>query len=213
MSDFSEQGQTHRRQRPFPQLTRGFAFFDEAPVLRGDGASVPAVSQVVDRTTGNRVALQNGPLNRSNAPMPGQQRGVITDAAQASPRQRLVADARVRVRGDDEVGAFRNGVPRHDFGVVEHMQRHPRRNGRQCQPVIGRRGDDAGELNAFFFAKRLKYRGSEKTGTDQCAFHLQISLFRMGDVEDALHKPGDQQLAGYLAPSPSRERVVRAPRF
>ena|GEM_PF-6159615 len=88
--------------------------------------------------------------------MPGQQRRVIADAAQARPRKRIVAHPRVRVRGDDEIGAFGNGVSGHDPGVVEHMQGNAGCARRLRQPVIVGRGDDAAELDALLFAQRVK---------------------------------------------------------
>jgi hypothetical protein len=57
--DAAEQRQAHRRQLALPQLARRLAARDEAPVLRGDRSGVPAVGEVVDRTAGDRVALED----------------------------------------------------------------------------------------------------------------------------------------------------------
>jgi hypothetical protein len=46
--------------------------------------------------------------------MPRQQRRVIADAAKARAGERFVADARVRVRGDDQIGAIGNRVAGND---------------------------------------------------------------------------------------------------
>ena len=78
----AQQRQPHRRQRPLPQFARGLALLDEAPVLGCDGAGIPAVGQVVDRTASHRVAFEYGPLDCRNAAVARQQRWVIADAAQ-----------------------------------------------------------------------------------------------------------------------------------
>ena len=129
--DLRQQLEAHRRERALPQVARGLALADEAPVLRGDRAGVPAVGEVVDGAARDRVALEDRPLDGGDAAVPRQQRRVVADAAQARARERLVADARVRVRGDDEVGALRDRVARDELRVLEHVDRHARLRARR----------------------------------------------------------------------------------
>ena len=72
--DAGEQGQTHRRQRPFPELAAPIRPADQAPVLRRDRACVPAVSEVIDRAAGDRVAFENRPLTAAMPRWARQQR-------------------------------------------------------------------------------------------------------------------------------------------
>src|SRR6266852_1684363 len=55
-----------RRQRAFPQLPRGFALLDEAPLLRGNGAGVHAIGEMIDGATGDRIAFADWPFDRRN---------------------------------------------------------------------------------------------------------------------------------------------------
>ena len=69
MHGADQQRQPHRCQCPLPQVTRRFTIADKAPVLSGNGAGVPALRQVIDRTAGNGVALKDGPLDGRDAAM------------------------------------------------------------------------------------------------------------------------------------------------
>ena len=159
--------EAHRRQRAFPQLARRLAFGDEAPVLRGDGARVPAVGQVIDGASRDRVAFLDRPFHGRDAAMPRQQRRVIADAAQARVGQRLVAHARVRVRGDDEIRARGDGFSRHDLRILEHVDFDPGRLRRERQPVVRGRRDDARKLDPFLLAQRLEHLMRRSSGIRQ----------------------------------------------
>jgi hypothetical protein len=71
--DVSEQFLAERGQRALPELAGGFAFLDEHPFLRGDGARIHPVGEVVDGAAGDRIAFLDGPFDRGDAAMPGQQ--------------------------------------------------------------------------------------------------------------------------------------------
>ena len=101
---------------------------------------------------GNRVAFENRPLHRRNAAVSGQQRWVVTNAAQPRACQCFVTHACVGVRGNDEIGAFGNGFCRNDLGVVQHMQGNAGSARSHSQTIVVSRRHDAGELNAFFVA-------------------------------------------------------------
>jgi hypothetical protein len=100
---------------------------------------------VVDRAAGDRIAFEHGPLDRGDATVARQQRRVVADPAQARPRERLGADPRVRVRGDDEVGAVGNRFARDDLRVREDVHRQPRPGGGGGEPIVGGGNDHAGE--------------------------------------------------------------------
>ncbi len=74
VNDLTEQLLTERRQSAFPQLPGGFALFNENPLLRGDGAGIHAVGQMVDGAAGDRIAFPDGPFDRCDAAVPRQQR-------------------------------------------------------------------------------------------------------------------------------------------
>jgi len=59
VDDFTEQLLAEGRQSAFPQLPGGFALFDENPLLRGDGAGIHAIGQMVDGTAGDRVTIKS----------------------------------------------------------------------------------------------------------------------------------------------------------
>src|SRR5438270_10983209 len=102
--DPADQLESHRRQGALPQLARGFALLDEAPLLRGDRARVHPFRQVVNRSAGNGIAFLDRPFDRGDAAMTWQQRRVIANAAEPRVRESFAADARVTVCGDDEIG-------------------------------------------------------------------------------------------------------------
>src|SRR5436190_14660226 len=77
--DVSEQFLAERGQRAFPESARGLSLSDEHPLLRGDGAGIHPVGEVVDGATGDRITLLDGPFDRSETAMPGQQRRMIAD--------------------------------------------------------------------------------------------------------------------------------------
>ena len=168
--DAGEQVQPHRRQRPLPQLARRLAAPDEAPVLRRDRARVPAVSEVVDRAAGDRVAFEDRPFDRGDAAVARQQRRVVADAAEARARERLVADAGMRVGGDDEVGALGNRVAERSSC---RRARAPARRPPAPRRRAGRRrgNDDRRELDAGLLAQGLEHRGAEVAGADESTFH------------------------------------------
>ena len=118
-----QQRKAHRGQRTLPQFARGLAFPDETPVLRRNRPRIPAVGKMVDAAASDRIAGKDRPFDRSDAPVPRQQRRVIADAAEPRAGERFVADARVRMRGDDELGAFGNRVAGHDARILEDVQR------------------------------------------------------------------------------------------
>ena len=69
--DVSEQLLAERGQRPLPEFARGLSLPDEYPLLRGDGAGIHPVGEVVDGAAGDWVALLDGPFDRGDAAMPG----------------------------------------------------------------------------------------------------------------------------------------------
>src|SRR5882757_10222066 len=81
VNDLAEQFLTERRQRTLPKFAGGLALFDENPLLRGDRAGVHAVGELVDGAAGDRIAFLDGPFDRGDAAVPGEQRGMIADAA------------------------------------------------------------------------------------------------------------------------------------
>ena len=176
--DAGEQVEPHRRQRPLPQLARRFAPRDEAPVLRRDGAGVPAVGEVIDRAAGDRVALEDRPFHRGDAAVARQQRRVVADAAQARARERLVADPGMGVGGDDQLGADGNRLARNDLLVGKHVHRHAGGLRREREPVVAGGDDDHRELDARLLAQGLEHRGTEVAGADESAFHFWTVLWR-----------------------------------
>src|SRR5690242_6787996 len=66
----SEQFLAERSQRALPELARGLTFLDEYPFLRGDGARIHPVGEVVDSAAGDRIAFLDGPFDRGDAAMP-----------------------------------------------------------------------------------------------------------------------------------------------
>ena len=166
------------RRRPIGASARShssradLALGDEAPVLRGDRARVPAVGQVIDRSAGDRIALEDRPLDRGDAAMARQQRRVIADAAQARARERLVAHARVRVRGDDEVGALRRSPRRErssdSSSTCTGMPA-------ACAASASRSSAAGATTRAMskppVLAQCLEHRGAEIARSHQCAFH------------------------------------------
>ena len=176
--DAGEEVEPHRRQRPLPQLARRFAASDEAPVLGRDRTRVPAVGKVVDRAAGDRVALEDRPFHRGDAPMARQQGRVVADTAEARARERLVADPGMGVRGDDELGAFGNRVARDDLLVDQHVNRHARGLRRDREPVVQGGDDDRRELDPGLLAQGLEHRGTEVAGADESAFHVGTFLWR-----------------------------------
>ena len=76
------------------------------------------------------------------APSGSEARTRLFDAAEARARQRLVADARMGVGSDDQLGAFGNGLTRHDLRIGQHVQRQPLLLRRQrllhCWHVVGK---------------------------------------------------------------------------
>src|SRR6266850_4574594 len=77
--DVSEQFLAERGQRALPELARGLSLPDEYPLLRGDGAGIHPVGEVVDGAARDRIAFLDGPFDRGETAMPGQERGVIAD--------------------------------------------------------------------------------------------------------------------------------------
>ena len=76
---------------------------------------------------------------------------MIADAAQARTRERVVADARMRVRGDDQVGVFGDRAAfGHEPGIFDHVHGEAGLTARHGQTIIGGRRHDAGNLDAVF---------------------------------------------------------------
>ena len=165
-----QQRKAHRRERTLPQLARGLAFGDEAPVLRGNGPRVPAIGEVIHRPSRDRIPLHDRPLDRGDPAMPRQQRRMVADAAEAGPRERLVADPRMRVRCDDEIGAVGDRLARHDLRVLQHVQRHASGLRRLREPVVHRRHHDLRDVDAVP-AQRLERRRPEISGSHQSDLH------------------------------------------
>ena len=78
----AEQLLAERGQRALPQFARGLALLDEHPFLGGDRAGIHPVGEVIDGAAGDRIAFLDGPFDRGDAAVAGQQRGVIADAAE-----------------------------------------------------------------------------------------------------------------------------------
>ena len=167
----AQQPQAHGGQRALPQRAGIVVFGDKAPLLRGHGTFVPAVSQVVDRATGNRVAAQNRPLHRRNAPVAWQQRRVVAHAAQTGAGQCVVAYARMGVGRHDHVGTFGNGLTRHHFGVSQHVHGNASRAACVCQAVVRFGCHHAAHFYAGLFQQGRQYRGTKILRTNQGNFH------------------------------------------
>src|SRR5712671_7054296 len=80
VDDFPQKLLAERRQRALPQLPGGLALLDENPLLRGNGAGIHAVGEMVYGAAGDRIAFPDRPFHRRDPPMPRQQRGMIADA-------------------------------------------------------------------------------------------------------------------------------------
>ena len=169
-NDPGQEVETHRCERAFPQLAGRLALDDEAPVLRGDGARVHGVGEMIDRASRNRIAFQDRPFHCGDAAMPWQQRRMVADATQTRPSQRLPADPCVRVRGHDELGPVGDRIARHILGIFEQVDGHFGLLRRKRQPVIGGRRNHTRDFSAVV-AQGFEHLGPEKTGPDQCALH------------------------------------------
>ena len=105
------------------------ALFHEAPVLRGDGARVHPVGQVIDRAAGDRRRPRVSSIRRRRC---RDGAAAATGWKPMPPRraagERLAADARVAVRGDDEVGPFGDRVGRDELRIVVHLHVRARRS-------------------------------------------------------------------------------------
>ena len=77
---------------------------------------------------------------------------MITNAAEARAGEGFIADAGMRVCGEDDIGTFGNGLTRHEARIFQYVQRYAGGACGLCQAVIFRWRNDAGELDAFFFA-------------------------------------------------------------
>src|SRR3984957_4323822 len=86
VDNLPEQFLAERGQRTLPQLPCRLALFDEAPFLRGDGAGIHAVGEVIDGAARDRIAFPDGPFHRRDAAMSWQQRGVVADTAELCRR-------------------------------------------------------------------------------------------------------------------------------
>jgi len=98
--------------------------------------------------------------------MPGQQRGVVSDAAEPCSGQCLLADAGVAVRGHDQVGIGCDLGGRHQFGIGLH--RHLDTGGLGCggQPVIAVVDHHPDDIDAAF-AQHVQGRHAEMAGADE----------------------------------------------
>ena len=90
---------------------------DEAPVLRGDGAGVPAIGQVIDRAARDRIALE-GPLHGGDAAMARQQRRVVADAAEPRLASASSLTRACVCAADDQFGAVGDLGARHVLRIV-----------------------------------------------------------------------------------------------
>src|SRR5262249_42285601 len=97
VDNLTEQPQAERRQRAFPQFSGRLALSDEAPILGSDRAGVHTSGKMIDAASGDWITFLDGPFDRGEAAMAGQQRRVIADAAEFCRSERLFADARVAV--------------------------------------------------------------------------------------------------------------------
>ncbi len=111
--------------------------------------------------------------------MPRQQRRVIADAAEARAGERVVADARMRMRRDDQVGVVRNRSGGHELRVVEDAHRHAGRLRRNSEPIVRRRYDDPRNLDAVI-VQRLEHAGAEVAGSNQRALHGDLPFIDWG---------------------------------
>ena len=158
--DARQQVEAHRRERALPQVARALALGDEAPVLRGDRTRIPARSEVVDGAAGNRVAFEDRPFDGGDAAMAWQQRRVIADAAQPRARERRVADARMRVRRDDQVGAVGDRVGRNRLRIFEDVHRHAAGGRRECHTVVRCGRHDLRDVDAILH-QRIEHQRTE----------------------------------------------------
>jgi hypothetical protein len=71
---------------------------------------------------------------------------MVADAAEPGARNRVMRDAGMAVRGDDEVGAGRNGVDRHEMRVLVHIDVDAGGTRAFGQPVVGGRDRDTRDL-------------------------------------------------------------------
>ena len=178
--DACQEIEPHWRQRALPQVARRLALADEAPVLRRDRACIPAVGQVIDRAACNRIAVEDRPFDGGDAPVPRQQRRVIADAAQPRACKGLVADARMRVRGDDQVGSVRYRDSRNDLRILEHVHRYAGCLPRQRETVIGGGRHYLGDVDTVL-RQRIEYERAEISRSDQRAFHESDRPFEFVD--------------------------------
>jgi hypothetical protein len=160
-NDPGQEIETHRRQRTLPQVAGRLALDDEAPFLRGDGARVHGVSQVIDRASRNRIAFQDRPFHGGDAAMPWQQRRMITNAPQTRTRQRLLADPCVGMRGHNEFRPLGDRTSRHILGIFEYVDGHAGFLRGERQPVVGRRRNDARDFGAIAL-QCFEHLGPEK---------------------------------------------------
>src|SRR6185437_9643840 len=160
------QREPHRGQRAFPELARGLTLFDEAPVLRRDRARIHPLGQMIDRPPGDAVRFAYRPFDGGDAAMTRQQRRMESDATQARTGERLVADARVAVRGHDQIGPFGDRIGRDQLRIVEDLDLQPGARGGQRKPVVGGRDEDTGDVDPFFEQARERGR-AEVARADQ----------------------------------------------
>jgi hypothetical protein len=102
--------------------------------------------------------------------MPWQQRGVVADAAETRSRECFVADARMRMRRDDDIRARGDGIGRHQLRILQHVYRYAGGLRRHRNPVVGCGGDHASDVDAFL-PQRLEHRRAEIARSHQCDLH------------------------------------------
>ena len=154
------------RQRPLPQLARGLALLDETPFLRSDGAGVHAIGEVIDRAAGDWVALLDGPFDRRDTAVPGQQRGVIADAAEPGCRQRFLADPGMAVRCDDQLSPFGDFGGNDKFWIGLHDDVDPGRFRGGGEAVFTICHDDPRDLDPVL-AQHVERGRTEMAGADE----------------------------------------------
>src|SRR3954447_5742817 len=166
-----DEAQAERRQRPLPQFAGALALFDEDPVLRDDRAGVQLVGKMVDRAAGDRIALAHRPFDGRHAAMARQERGMITDAAEPGARNRIMGDARVAMRGDDEISAGRNRLEWHDMRVLVRVDLDPDGPRTVRQAIVRARDGDPRDLDPWLLQKQVEHRAAKISRTDKRDLH------------------------------------------
>ena len=174
VDDLHEEPQAHGRERPAPQGGGVVVRIDEAPLLRRDGAAVHGLREVVDAAAGDGIAALHGPLDRRDAPVPRQQRGVVADGGKAGLGPRLGGDERMRVRRDDDVDLARDVGPDDAPRPAEHRHGHAGGAGPDGELVVLGQPED-GDVVAFLGQQPERLR-AEPARADEGDLHGALRL-------------------------------------